>query len=436
MKKLLCRLTGLEESQLRPACFAALYIFCILTGYYVIKPLRDDVGLLLGTDFQTKLFVGTLIAMTVVNPIFGYLMNRFSRLTFIRLTYRFFALNILGFIVIFKYLVSTGQMPETGKAVEVAGLAFGVGVAFFIWVSVFNLFATSIFWAFLADLYNSRDSKKLFGFVGAGGTLGQLVGSFLTKTLVDDIGPTNLLFLSVISLEMAVFAMNRLAENYEEPERSPEEEKPNALSGVSDILKSPYLLGICLYLLIYSFTSSFLWFQKQYIVAETLTSRVDRVDFYSTVNLITSSLTLTIQLFLTGRLLPLIGLTAGLSLVPVVTTIGFLVLGFNKGLYILAAVEICRYTCNYGVSRPSREILYTVVSRREKYLSKSFIDTFVYRAGDTIASGAVEAIRAFTASLQAISLVAVPFGLAFIGVAIGLGRAQNRRAEALEVSDA
>ena len=180
--------------------------------------------------------------------------------------------------------------------------------------------------------------------MGAGGTLGQLVGSFLTKTLVDDIGPTNLLFLSVVSLEMAVFAMNRLAQNYEEPERPPEEDKPNALSGVSDILKSPYLLGICLYLLIYSFTSSFLWFQKQYIVAETLTSRVDRVDFYSTVNLITSSLTLIIQLFLTGRLLPLIGLTAGLSLVPVVTTVGFLVLGFNKGLYLLAAVEICRYT--------------------------------------------------------------------------------------------
>lgn len=426
-------MTGLEEDQLRPAGFAALYIFCILAGYYVIQPLRDDVGLLLGKDFLPKLFIWTLVVMAIANPIFSYLMNRFSRVNFIRYVYRFFGMNILIFIGLFKYLVSQGLMPEGGKAVEVTGLAFGVGIAFFLWVSVFNLFATSLFWALLADLYNSKDSKKIFGLVGAGGTLGQIAGSTLTKTLVDDVGPTNLLFLSVILLEVAVFSMTRLTKNYQEPAKR-EGKKANAFSGVSDIFRSPFLLGICLYMFFYTFTSTFLWFQKQNIVAETLASRVERVDFFATINQIVGYLTLTIQVFLTGRLLPIIGITIGLSLVPIVTTVGFVALGIKKSIYLLAAVEICRKTCNYGISRPSREILYTVVSRREKYLSKSFIDTFVYRAGDAIASGAFQVVQGYTTSFTTISTVAVPFGIGFFFVAIGLGRAQKKKAEALESS--
>lgn len=431
MKNLICRLTGLEPEQLKPALLAGLYIFCILGGYYVLKPLREEIGLLVGKEHTAKLFVGTLLVMVVANPIFSYLMKGFSRTTFIKIIYRFFALNILGFILVFKYLESVGQMPEGGQAVNVTGFAFAMGVVFFLWVSVFNLFCGSVFWALMADLYKPSESKKLFGFVGAGGTLGGFIGSAVTKTLVTEIGATNLLFVTMILLEVAVWCMVALTKGHAEPPREAGEKKPTATSGISAILKSPYLLGICFYLFLYSFTSTFIYFQQQYIVDAALQTREARLDYYATIGMVVNGLTLIIQLFLTGRLLPLFGISAGLAVVPIVTAIGFLFLGFQPGLMPLALVDVCRRTANYGITRPSREILYTVVSRQEKYLSKSFIDTFVYRAGDTIASGAFEAINALTSSLQTVSLIAVPVALVYIGVALGLGKAQARKAEEL-----
>jgi ATP:ADP antiporter, AAA family len=431
VKEVLCRITGLDEEQLAPAWFSSLYVFFLLAGYYVVKPLRDDIALLLGKDFIPKLFIWTLIVMVIANPIFSALMNRFGRVIFIKYVYRFFSLNVLAFIAIFKWLESNGMMPKSGEAVQIQGTAFAVGVVFFVWASVFNLFAVSIFWALMADLFNSGDSKKLFGLVGAGGTFGQLVGSFATRSLVDDIGPTNLLFLTVITLELSVYMMTRLTGDYTDPPKETGKNKPNAFSGVTDILKSPYLLGVCFYLFLYTFTSTFLYFQKQNIVDVTLPLREDRVAFFATISLLISIFTLIIQLFLTGRLLPLIGLSAGLSLVPVVTVIGFLTLGFNPGLWPLAAVEVCRSTANYGISRPSREVLFTVVSRREKYLSKSFIDTFVYRAGDAVASGAFSYILSLSLSLQAISFIAVPVAVLYFGVGVALGKIQTKKAAAL-----
>jgi len=428
VKRLFCRATGLEESQIAPAGLATLYIFFVLAGYYVAKPLRDDIALLLGKEFIPKLFVWTLLVMVVANPIFSALMNRVSRVRFIKFVYRFFALNLLGFIAAFKWLEKAGMMPKGGEAVQIQGTAFAVGTVFFVWVSVFNLFAVSIFWALMADLFDSRDSKKLFGLVGAGGTAGQLFGSWATTALVDDLGPTNLLFITVVTLELAVYAMLGLTRDHTEPPRETGPSKPNAFSGITDIIKSPYLLGICFYLFLYTFTSTFLYFQKQHIVDVTLSDREERVAFFATVSLLISVFTLIIQLFLTGHILPMLGLSVGLSMVPIVTVIGFVALGFNPGLWPLAAVEVCRSTANYGISRPSREVLYTVVSRREKYLSKSFIDTFVYRAGDAIASGAFAFIQGLSLTLQAISFVAVPVAFVYLGVAGFLGQAQARRA--------
>lgn len=429
MKNFWCTITGLKEEQLKPAALAALYIFSILAGYYVLKPLREEIGLLVGKEHTTKLFVGTMLVMLVANPIFSFLMNRFSRVRFIKYVYRFFGLNILIFIGVFKYLEATGQMPEGGEAIKVSGFAFAIGVFFFLWVSVYNLFCGSLFWALMADLYDSSQSKKLFGVVGAGGTLGGIVGSFLTKSLVDDIGPTNLLFITAVLLEVAVFAMMTITRDYKEPIRKEGEVKPNAFSGVSDILKSPYLLGICFYMLLYSFTSSFIYFQQQYIVDAAFSDRESRVDYYATIGLVVNSITLFIQLVLTGRLLPLFGISAGLSLVPVVTTVGFLALGYESSIGVLATADICRRIANYGITRPSREVLYTVVTRQEKYLSKSFIDTFVYRAGDTIASGTFELITRLTANLQTIALIAVPVAIVFLGVGWSLGAAQKKKAE-------
>lgn len=432
MNETLSRLTGLDGEDGRKAGFAFCYLFCVLGGYYVLKPTRDEIALLLGKEFIPDLFVWTMLVMLVANPIFSALLNRLGRVRFARAIYRFFALNLLGFVAVFKYLESAGLMVKTGEAEKVTGLAFGVGVVYYVWVSVYNLFATSVFWALMADMFDGETSKKAFGLVGAGGTLGAFLISLTISQIVELVGPTNLLFITIVTLELAVQAMLGLTEGMKE---GPGDEKfegvgterAGPLSGIKDIVRSPFLLSICLYMFLYTFSSSFLYFQKQEIVDSALSDRTERVEFFNDVNLALNGLTLVVQVFLTGRLIAWIGLSASLALVPAITCVGFVLLAKLPTLTTLAVFEVTRSTANYAISRPSREILYTAVSRREKYLSKSFIDTFVYRGGDFVASRVFKKITAAAQGMAAIGLAAVPAAVAYLFVGVGLGRAHARR---------
>ena len=430
MPKLFSRLTGIEEREAGQVIWAFLCFFCVLSAYFILQPLRDEMGLVLGKDYLPSLFRWSLLLVALANPVYSWAVNRFPRIQFIRLSYRFFAANILFFIVVLKYLEAQGLIQATGES-ALTGWAFFIPAFFYLWVGVFSLFGVSIFYALLADVYDGEASKKIFGFVGAGGTLGQAFGSFLTAHLVKVLGPTNLLFVSMILLECAVFCMHRLTRNYVEPERE-ETEKPNIFTGARDTLRTPYLLGICAYLFLYTFTSSFLYFQKQEIVAELFAARDAKVAFFAKVNLAVSVCTSVVQLFLTGRLLPLMGLKVGLALVPTITVLGFLYLAKAPGLLALAVFEVARKTVNYAISRPCREILFTAVNRRQKFLSKGFIDTFVYRAGDFGASLAVDGLKALAFGFAAISFAAVPCSVLWLGVGVGLGWAHKKRMESPE----
>lgn len=427
MVRLLSKLTGLPEKDAPQAAFAFVFFFCILASYYIVQPLRDELGLLVGEDQIPGLFAGSLVVMALANPLFAYFLNRSGRVKMMKTVYRFFAVNILLFIGIFKFLESTGQMAAHGEAEKVGGLAFVVICVFFLWVGVFNLFAVSVFWALMSDIYTGEQGKRAFGFLGAGGTLGQMFGSFLTGQLVASVGPTNLLVISVLLLEIGVQAMLVITRSYEEPVRVPGEKKPGAFSGVSDIVKSPYLIGICLYLFLYSFSSSFIYLQKQGMVADTLSDRTARVGFFSNVNLWVSVMTFFIQLFLTGSVLSTIGLAGGLSLVPIVGVLGFLALARKPDLQTIAILEVVRKTANYAISRPSREVLFTAVSRREKYQAKNFIDTVVYRLGDTGAAAVFKLVFTSATTAVTISLSAVVVSVVYLFVGLGLGKAHSRR---------
>lgn len=427
MVRLLSKLTGLDEKDAPQAAFAFVFFFCILASYYIVQPLRDELGLLVGEDQIPGLFLGSLVVMALANPLFAYFLNRSGRVKMMKTVYRFFALNILLFIGIFKFLESTGQMAAHGEAEKVGGSAFVVICVFFLWVGVFNLFAVSVFWALMSDIYTGEQGKRAFGFLGAGGTLGQMFGSFLTGELVGSVGPTNLLFLSVLLLEIGVQAMLVITRSYEEPERQPGEARPNAFSGLADIAKSPYLIGICLYLFLYSFSSSFIYLQKQGMVADTLSDRTARVGFFSNVNLWVSVMTLFIQLFLTGSVLSTIGLAGGLALVPIVGVLGFLALARKPDLQTIAILEVVRKTANYAISRPSREVLFTAVSRREKYQAKNFIDTVVYRLGDSGAAAVFKLVFTSATTAVTISLSAVVVSVVYLFVGLGLGKAHSRR---------
>lgn len=428
------KLTGLEGEDAVDTTTAFSLFFCLLSSYYIIQPLRDEIGLLIGKEETPQLFIASMVVMLIANPIFGALLNRSGRIALIKGIYRFFNLNIAIFFLLFKFLELTGRMPSHGESQGVSGLALWTATAFFVWVGVFAVVSTSIFWALMADVYTGEQSKRVFGLLGAGGTLGQLAGSLLTRLLVQafpESSPTDLLLVDMLLIEGAVRFLLRLKERARRVAPSARaaagEPRPSAFTGATDVLKSPYLLGICLYLFLYSFSSTFLYFQKQVIVATAVVGRSERVGYFSNVNIGVAVLSLVIQLFVTGNFLTGIGLTAGLSLLPAVGLVGFTALTVSPALGTVFWLEVGRRTANFAISQPSREVLFTAVSQREKYLAKNFMDTVVYRLGDSGAAFLFGSMTAAGQSSQAMGKVAILGSVVFLLNALGLGRSYARR---------
>ena len=412
--------------------FSFTFFFCLMASYYILQPLRDEVGVLLG-DTPT-LFLWTMGVMFAVNPIFSMVMAKIPRPRLVPVIYRFFMLNLVLFIVGFKAIgAASGQAAVEGTARLIPSI-------FFVWVSVFNLFAMSLFWSVMADRFTGSQGRKFFGFIGAGGTLGQLVGSTAAALWVGRLGATNMIFVSVLLLELSVRARPSLDDVIREQqvaeskEAGSSTESPKPWTGVLLVLKSPYIFGICCYLLLYAFTSSFIYFQKQMVVGDVFKTREARVAFFGWMNFISSGGTLFVQLFVTGRLISSLGLIFSLSLVPAFTCFGFVAMAMQPGLILLSLFDALRKMLNFAIARPSREILFTVVSKEDKYIAKNFVDTFVYRAGDSLASFAFTGIKGLNLGGQAYSWAAVPFSCIWVLVAATLAKAQRTKQEAQEAA--
>lgn len=410
-----------------------------MASYYILQPLRDEISLLLGKDYLPSLFRWTMLGMLVTNPLMALLMARVPRHRLVPVIFRFFMSHLVLFVVLFS---ATGMGRGQTEAQVIQGYARLVPGLFFVWVSVFNLTAVSLFWSTMADRFSSNQSKKFFGFIGTGGTLGQLAGSQLAAWLVPFLGPTYLILVSVALLEFsvrscpAVSPPDDLADSGG-PEgvasKVDDQTPPHLFSGILPVLRSPYLLGICAFLFLYAFTSSFIWFQRQELVADSFDNRAGRVQFLAALNFWGSFATVLVQMFITGRLITSLGLLFTLALVPGYTALGFSAFATRPSLFLLALFEVTRKTLNFAIARPSREVLFTVLSRQEKYLAKNFIDTFVYRAGDAIASVAFEGLKkGLTLGTTGLSWAAVPFATLWTMVAIGLGIAQKRKQAEIE----
>jgi len=394
--------------------WACLYFFLVMAAYFVIRPLRDEMGVTGGVRNLPWLFTGTLAGMLLVHPIFTALVSRLPRRRFIPLVYQFFATNLIGFWVLFQVL------PES------AGIWIGRG--FFIWTSVFNLFVVSVFWSLMADRFRPAQGARLFGFVAVGGTLGGIAGSASTALLAGRIAPINLLLLSVVLLELAVLASVRLMRAAPEHTDENEAERPlggGVLDGIRAVAVSPYLLGIVAYMLLYTITATFLYFQQAEIVTASFTDRALRTVFFARVDLAVNSLTVLTQIFLTGRIVRRLGIALSLAALPLVCVLGFALLGATPTLIVVAVFQVLRRTSNYAVARPCREMLYTVVPREVKYKAKNFIDTFVYRAGDQV--GAWSYLLMGVPALG-IGVVAVPLSAVWLGIGLWLGRRQQSAA--------
>jgi AAA family ATP:ADP antiporter len=412
------RLVQAEPHELRPLLWSFAYFFSLLCGYYILRPMRDAMGIAGGVEQLQWLFTGTFVAMLAAVPLFGWVTSRFPRRRFLPYVYGFFIANLLVFYAL---------LGREGSHVVAAR-------AFFIWTSVYNLFVVSVFWSFMADLYSNAQAKRLFGFVAAGGTAGALAGPVLAAALARPLGTANLLLLSAAFLGVAILCIHRLVawdaqqRTATSPGQRPEEVRPlggGVLAAIPLVLRSPYLLGIALFMLLFTTASTVLYFQQAHIVRDAFASSEERTAVFAAVDFAVNALTITVQVFLTGRLVRALGIAGTLALVPVLLGVGFVALGFAPVLAVIVGVQVLRRAGDYAITRPAREMLYVVLGREEKYKAKNFIDTVVYRGGDAVSAWAYAGLRAIGLGLGAIAFVAVPVAGLWAWLAYRLGRRQD-----------
>ncbi len=423
IKSALFRSVQVEAHEARALLWSFSYFFALLCSYYIIRPMRDEMGILGGVENLQWLFTGTLLAMTAAVPLFGWVSSRFPRRQFLPYVYFFFIVTLL----LFYSLMGGFVAPEY------------VARAFFIWASVFNLFVVSVFWSFMTDLYSNEQARRLFGFIAAGGTVGALAGPTLTTLLVQPLGARNLLLVSALLLAFAIVCIQQLSVwsdntgNRVEPDSNEAAEESamggSVWAGIRLVARSPYLLGICLLMLLFTTLATFLYFMQAQIIRDAFSDSAQRTAVFAAIDLAVNSLTLLFQLFVTSRLIKWFGLAPVLAVVPVLLAAGFAAIGIAPVLAVLLGVQVVRRAGNYAIMRPAREMLYVVLSREEKYKAKNFIDTVVYRTGDAISAWVYAGMRSLGLGLSAIALIAVPLALVWAWIAFGLGKQQKRFAD-------
>ena len=430
------RVVALRPGEGRALAWSFTYFFCLLAGYYVLRPLRDEMGIAGGVRNLQWLFTATFVAMLAAVPVFGAMVARLPRRRFIPLVYHFFVANIAIFWLLLTF--------DVGK-VHVARV-------FFVWISVFNLFAVSVFWSFMADLFASEQGKRLFGFIAAGGSAGALLGPALTVGLAVPLGPINLLFVAALFLELAVLCARRLesvaASTGSAPVAptpgpaavvAPAQAAPSAqaeatvlgggwLVGIAMVLRSPYLAGIALWVFLLSLAGTFLYFQQANIVAAASDDPGVRTRIFAAIDFAIGILTIIVQFFATGRLIARFGVGRAAAVLPLVFGLGFVALAFTPMLLVVIAFQAIQRTANFAISNPAREVLFTVLEREEKYKAKNVIDIVVFRGADAVSGWLFAVLRAAGLELSTISLATVPLAGAWLVLALALGRGQERRA--------
>jgi AAA family ATP:ADP antiporter len=411
------RFTEIRREEVAPVLASGLAFFFVLTALMVLRPAREALGMQRGIEAIRWLFVGTAVVTLAVNPVFGFMVSRFRRLVFITATYLFFAASLLVFYALLVMAPTT--IGETS------------GMVFFVWFSVFNLFATMVFWGLMADRFSLDQSKRLFGVIAVGGTLGAIAGPWLASQLAKPLGTPALLLVAAGSLGLAVLSVRAVA--HLQPERArPVDEHAviggSAWEGMGAVFRSPYLAGIAAYVLILTVLGTFIYFTRLQMVAAIGDGLDVRTTIFARIDLYTQIATLVLQALVAGKLMKRVGVPVTMALLPITVALGFLGLALVASLATLIVFQAAFNAVQRAIMRPARETLFTVVSRTDKYKSKAFIDTFVYRGGDVIGAQVEGALGRLAAGVTALVAVAVPLAIVWAALGVWLGRAQQRQA--------
>ena len=405
------RALGIHEDEIAPAACGFAFFFFLFCGYFMLRPIRETMGIQAGVNQLQWLFTATFFATLAVVPLFGWLSARVARATLLTWVYGLFALTMAGFAALLHV------RPDSVWAAR----------SFYVWLSVFNLFVVSIAWSLMADVFRMESAKRLFALIAAGASAGGLCGPLLGGLLAGALGPAGLLLLSALlltaTLPLKQWLLRWRARHRHEAQADDMRQpiQGGVLAGLSRIFQSPFLLGISLLVVLLATLNTFLYMEQARLVADTFASTAQRIRVFSALDFTVQALALLSQLFITGRIAERLGLKFLLTAVPLAVGIAFLALAAFPVFGVLAAAMILRRAGEYALIRPGREMLFTAVPPEDKYKTKSVIDTVVYRGGDA-ASGWVKAgvdLLGYGAGL--IALLGAVVALVAAGVGYGLG---------------
>jgi ATP:ADP antiporter, AAA family len=434
--RFLTRVAPIERHEIPAVVAAFCLFFCVLGGYFCVRPVRETVGTLIGRDRVADLYIATWVASVALIPIYGALVARFRRSAFLPWIYGSIALALAAVGVVFA-------ANETSVA---------VGQFFYVFISVLNLFVVSVFWSFLLELFHHSQSKRLFGPIAAGGTAGALAGPVITDLSVGFIGNSGILFLGAALFVAAIGFQRALLVIWKAhvDKNLPKQEGPataavpprgdkaiggNPFAGFTLVLKSPYLLGIATFVVLLASVTTFLYFEQLRLVEETFADSTERTRVFARIDWIVQSLTIVSQVFITGRIASKLGLTVLLLIVPVAMVGGFLALAASGTFATLAVVMVLRRFGEYAFVRPAREMLWSRLDTETKYKAKNVIDVPVYRGADALVAQATKGLEGGPVGPAGIALIGAVTAALWAVNGWWLGR-RHDRADAKDVSDA
>ncbi len=446
MMGMIGRLVNAHPGEGRCVLWSGAYIFCLLCGYKMIRPIRDEISTVTDSGSLSILWTLVAVVMVILSPIYIALAGRSSRTRLIPWVNRFFGSHLVAFALLIAVLPAEG------------GAMVWLERVFYVWVSVFNLFVISVFWSCMADTFRTGQAKRLFGIIAVGGTLGAIVGDAFTAFFISppeslfgvdtlflsavQIPKWGILLLAALLLEGSCWCVNQLnrcrptlSANQLPPcdnnhtKRTTDADVPiggSFVDGMRAVVRSPMLLGLCAYLVLHALSSSFLYYEQRELVRDAFADRNDRTAFFAQLDLVVDVCTISIQLFLTGRLIRWVGLSIALAVLPLVCVFGFFAFGMGPTLGVIFVFQVIRRCSNYALGKPAREVLYTTIPRADKYKAKNFIDTAIYRWGDTLSGWLYTFVESMGMGVSVIAIAIVPFMVGWGGIGLYLGSIHNR----------
>ncbi len=431
----------IESHELRAVLVSFVYLFCLMASYYTMRPLRDALASEVASEDLKWLWTGTFIASTLAAVVFGWVVSRYKISSCLPWIYAFFIFNIGIFYFLMREYPLGSADTMTAPIMNAWPVVLGevkvstvVACIYYVWLSVFNMFVVSVFWSFLADRYSKEQSKRLFGFVAAGGSAGAALGPLATSAIVVNVGVDNMLLIAAIVLAITLFCIRDLIQQTDSAQSEDSNLKASleklggsSWSGFSTLIKDPYLLAIALFIVLYTFISTIFYVAQVDLVRDAFDTREARYAVNARVDGIVNALAIFTQLFVTSRLAGRWGLVFLLACMPAFMIFAFFSLSAFPVLMMILSLQVIRRAGNFALTRPGREMLWTVVDRDRKYKAKNVIDTSVYRGADLVNIWIENGLRSAGFGLAQIALVGSGVAAVWCGISIWLGKAAEKR---------